>query len=88
MTARRHVASLVASFLGVLCWCLSGTGLLGAAEAPPPPPGEVRSLAVHPERVTLVGSDAAAQLVVTATLADGRLVDLTGAVTYAVTEAR
>ena len=56
-------------------------GSLRAADAPLPGPGDVRSLAIHPAKVTLAGSDAAAQLVVTATLADGRLVDLTHDVT-------
>ena len=46
---------------------------LRAADAPLPSPGDVKSLAIHPAKVALVGSDAAAQLVVTATLADGRL---------------
>jgi hypothetical protein len=42
-----------------------------------PKPAEIQSLEVHPTSVTLRGSDEAAQLVFTATLAGGRLVDLT-----------
>jgi hypothetical protein len=55
-----------------------------AAEAPLPGPGDVKSLAIHPDKVVLIGSDSAAQLVVTATLTDGRLVDLTHDVKYTV----
>src|SRR5215471_12494323 len=57
---------------------------LRAADAPLPSPGEVKSLAIHPEKIGLIGADSAAQLVVTATLADGRQVDLTHDVKYAV----
>ena len=61
---------------------------LQAADAPLPNPGEVKSLAVHPAKVGLTGSDDAAQLVVTATLADGREVDLTHDVKYAVADGK
>jgi hypothetical protein len=64
------------------------TNPAGAADAPLPSPGEVKSLAVHPAKVGLVGADASAQLVVTATLADGRLVDLTHDVKYAVADGK
>ncbi len=47
-------------------------------------PAEIKSLAVHPAKVALTGSDDAAQLIVTATLADGRLADLTHEAQYAV----
>jgi hypothetical protein len=49
-----------------------------AGEAPPPPPAEVKALSAHPEKLTLKGSDAAAQLIITATLAGDRRADLTG----------
>jgi hypothetical protein len=52
-----------------------------------PNPAEVKAVAVHPARVALNGSDDAAQLVVTGTLADGRLVDLTHVARYAVANA-
>src|SRR5262245_39335397 len=57
-----------------------------AADAPLPSPGEVKTLAIHPAKVGLVGSDAAAQLIGTPTLADGRQVDLTHDVKYAVAD--
>src|SRR5262249_6353022 len=51
--------------------------------APLPKPIEVRLLTATPERITLTGSDAAQQLVMTATLTNDRLQDLTGDVEYA-----
>ena len=42
-----------------------------AADAPLPKPADVKSLAINPPKVTLKGSDDAAQLIVTATLNDG-----------------
>src|SRR5689334_16421434 len=61
---------------------------LRAADAPLPSPGDVKALAIHPAKVGLIGSDAAAQLVVTATLADGREVDLTHSVKYTVADGK
>jgi hypothetical protein len=43
----------------------------------PPRPAEIQSLTIHPTRISLKGLDDAAQLVLTAALADGRLQDLT-----------
>jgi hypothetical protein len=40
-------------------------------------PADVKAVSVHPQKVALTGQDDAAQLVVTATLNDGRLADLT-----------
>src|SRR6476620_12146626 len=64
-------------------------------KAPPPPdavalpkPADVKGLAVYPTQVTLSGMDDAAQLVVTATLNDGRLQDLSGDVEYAVADTK
>ena len=75
-----------------LLFGLFGPSFASAADAPLaaplPSPSEVRSLAIHPEKVVLVGADAAAQLVVTATLNDGRLVDLTTDVSYAVADGK
>jgi hypothetical protein len=45
--------------------------------APLPKPADVRALTVTPDKLSLPGDDASAQLVVTATLADGRVIDLT-----------
>jgi hypothetical protein len=59
-----------------------------AADAPPPKPGEVKALAIHPAKVLLTSSDDAAQLVVSATLADGRVQDLTHDVKFAVADGK
>jgi len=45
---------------------------------PPPRPAEVKALAALPAKITLKGSDAAQQLIVTATLDGDRQADLTG----------
>jgi hypothetical protein len=64
-------------------------------KAPPPPdtvalpkPAEVKALAIYPTQVALGGLDDAAQLVVTGTLNDGRLQDLSGDVEYAVADGK
>src|SRR5688572_21317525 len=72
----------------VLVVFLALSGSVRAADTPLPAPGEVTSLAVHPAKVALTGSDAAVQLVVTATVSDGRLVDVTHDVTYAVEDGK
>jgi len=51
-----------------------------------PQPEQVRKLEIYPGQVRLRGWHDAAQLIVTATLADGRLQDLTGDVTYTVSQ--
>jgi hypothetical protein len=51
-------------------------------------PADVKSVAVYPTKVALAGADDAAQLIVTATLNDGRLADLTSDSTYAVTDGK
>ena len=53
-----------------------------AADAP------VTALAAYPAALKLTGADDAPQLVLTGTRADGRLVDLTAAATYAVSDAK
>jgi hypothetical protein len=68
----------------VVIGLLASAGSVSATDAPLPSPGEVKSLDIHPAKVTLTGADSAAQLVVTATLTDGRLVDLTHDVKYTV----
>jgi hypothetical protein len=47
-----------------------------------PKPGEIQELTVKPDRVALKGIDDAVQLVITAKLAGGRLIDLTHDVKY------
>jgi len=53
-----------------------------------PKPADVQSLAAYPSNLTIDGMDDAAQLVVTATLKDGRLQDLSSDVAYAVADAK
>src|SRR6185437_2896626 len=64
------------------------SGSLFAQEVALPKPADVKSIAVHPAKISLNGSDDAAQIVVTATLNDGRLQDLTHDVQYAVTDGK
>ncbi|HVL13402.1 MAG TPA: DUF1549 domain-containing protein, partial [Gemmata sp.] len=76
-------------FLAVLAAaCGLFAGRAAAADTPLPSSGDVKALAIHPAKVSLAGADAAAQLVVTATLTDGRLVDLTHDVKYAVADGK
>jgi hypothetical protein len=51
-----------------------------------PKPADVQALAVHPAAVALRSGDDAQQLVLTATLSGGRLLDLTSDVKYAVAD--
>ncbi|HEY2910046.1 MAG TPA: hypothetical protein VGI99_07355, partial [Gemmataceae bacterium] len=62
------------------------SGSLFAQESALPKPADVKSIAVHPAKISLNGSDDAAQIVVTATLNNGRLQDLTHDVQYAVAD--
>src|SRR5262245_29185682 len=60
------------------------TPFAGAAEIQP---SEVKAISIHPAAgITLTGSDDAAQVVVTAVLNDGRLVDLTHEAQYTVAD--
>jgi hypothetical protein len=51
-----------------------------------PRPAEVQTLTVHPTQITLKGMDDAQQLLLTATLAGGRLQDLTGDASYEIAD--
>jgi hypothetical protein len=51
-----------------------------------PKPADIKTLTAHPEKITLKGGDDAVQLVLTATLIDGRLQDLTSDVQYQVAD--
>lgn len=53
-----------------------------------PTPAEVQSLEVTPTKVTLIGLDDAAQIVLSGKLKTGRLQDLTGNVKYAVADSK
>jgi hypothetical protein len=57
-------------------------------QTPLPKPAEVQALAVYPTNLTINGLDDAAQLVVTATLKDGRLQDLSGDVEYSIADGK
>ncbi len=59
-----------------------------ALASPSPAQSPVQSLAVHPAKVDLKNADDAAQLIVTATLADGQLHDVTHEAKYAVKDAK
>ena len=76
----RLLAAVVAGFLAA--------SSLFAADVPLPTPGEVKELTLAPAKVALAGGDAASQLIVTATLADGRVVDLTHEVKYTVADGK
>jgi hypothetical protein len=78
-TPRPRLAAVAFAMLALV-------GTSRAADAPLPDPSQVKELAVHPVKVVLTGSDDAAQLVVTATLADGRLFDLTPFAAYSVAD--
>jgi hypothetical protein len=86
-----HWHALLAALL------LSTVGLASAADAPPvaagqvpplPTPAEIQTLVAHPEKINLRGADDAAQLVLTASLAGDRLLDLSGDVKYEVTDSK
>jgi len=59
-----------------------------AEDAPLPKSTDIKSLAIYPAKVSLSGMDDAAQVVVTATLNDGRLVDLTHDSQFAVADGK
>jgi len=75
-----------AALLAAACFTIAGP-LANAADATINP-ADIKSVAIHPEKVSLTGSDDAAQLVVTATLNDGRLADLTSDSQYAVVDGK
>ncbi len=54
--------------------------------APMPPPAQVQSLSAYPDRVQLKGGDDAEQLVLTATLPEGRMQDLSADVKFDVAD--
>ena len=81
-TTRTRLPAALLAAVGLL------SGRAAAEEVAPPKPAEVKAIAVHPAKVTLKGSDDAAQLVVTATLADGRLHDLTTDATFSVADGK
>ena len=82
--------NFIAALLGALAFCAAagaapdlGTKQPTAPEqAPRPRPSEVTALTAYPKEIALKGGDSGQQLVVTATLADGRVVDLTAHALY------
>src|SRR5438105_2628180 len=69
----------------LLAAAAAGTSAAGPAKSRPktdvrvlPAPGQVHKLAVEPTAVTLRGEDESRQLILTATLSDGRTQDFSG----------
>src|SRR5438105_11636465 len=53
-----------------------------------PPPSEIQSLTAQPPALKLIGSDDASQIVVSGTMAGGKLQDLSGDVKYEVADTK
>ncbi len=53
-----------------------------------PKPAELKAIAAYPQKIVLGSDDSSAQVVITGTRADGRLVDLTQAVKFAVADGK
>ncbi len=88
---RCFAALLALGLLAALTDRSAAGDLYKAAEAPTestalPKPADVKALAVYPAQIALRGGDDAQQLILTATLADGRLQDLTTDARYEVAE--
>jgi hypothetical protein len=67
---------------------LAAVAVTHTAYTPRAEANEVKSVTVHPAKVALTGADDAAQLIVTATLADGRFADLTADAQFAVVDGK
>jgi Protein of unknown function (DUF1553)/Protein of unknown function (DUF1549) len=84
--------------LALLFVAVSGTPLLArdlyptsatkAEAAALPKPADVKSIEARPDKIHLTGVDSAAQVILTATLRDGRVVDLTNDATYDVEDGK
>ena len=74
----------------ILAWAIAigAVPFAEAAEAPLPLSAEVKSLAIYPSPLVFKSNDDAAQIVVTATLADGRVQDLTHDVKFAIADGK
>jgi hypothetical protein len=66
----------------------SGEATASYETVPPPKPADVQKIEVHPTKIKLVGGDDATQIIVTATLNNGRLIDLSSDVKYTVSDAK
>ncbi len=87
MPTKTHCWPLFLALTGFLAPTLSVTaGEQAPTTAPLPNASEIKSVAVYPTKVALNGGDEAAQLILTATLNDGRLVDLTSDAKYSVAD--
>ncbi len=75
------------SCFAVVPWAFGAVGGI-AQDAPLPTPAELKAVAVYPEKLALGGDDASAQVVVTGTRTDGRLVDLTHSVKFAIADGK
>ncbi len=74
--------------LPVAVLLLAFAAVAHAQDAALPKPADIKTLAIHPDKIALTGGDASTQLVVTATLNDGKLVDLTHDVKFAVADGK
>lgn len=80
----RLLAAASATFLA-----LASSNAAEKAEAPPlPKPEQIKSISVFPAKLALASGDDAAQLVVTATMNDGKLRDLTNLASYSVKDGK
>src|SRR5262249_4471426 len=91
---------MMRTYMGLLVLAAVAFGSpLNAADAPKknvaptdtvvlPRPADVQTLAIHPAKVALKGSDDALQLILTGTLAGGKQQDLTADVQYEVADAK
>lgn len=79
---------LMRHFAVAITFIIAGSNSTKATETTLPKPEQVAKLVVHPTAVALKSRDDSTQLVVTATLKDGRLQDLTQAVKFAVVDGK
>ncbi len=84
----------MAAIIGFLVICSASAGdLYNSAPTSSdgialPKPGDVKGIAAYPANITLKGGDDAAQLIITATLSDGRTQDLSDDVKYTVVDGK
>ena len=80
MPSTRLFAALLACSLAAPAAALEPAAL--------PKPADIQSIAIHPAKLALKGADDAAQVVVTATLTDGKTQDLTHDVKFTVADGK
>lgn len=70
-------------FLAIVVFVMS-CGVAAAEPSRLPQAADIKELQIHPSKIAITGSDDAPQLIITAALKNGKLLDLTGDATYAV----